>query len=285
VDLTVPFRGSVALASGALTRGTLFGPGFVRLFPDVHVAATATIDLALRSRGAAVLVAGGVLSGYSAAELLGASCGPADAPAEVTPLSRARRRAVAGLVVHRERLWEDEVVLLDDIAVTSAARTAFDLVRRSDLTEGVVAADALAHHHRVSAADLRALRCRLLGLRGTRKLEPVLALMDRRAESPMESRIRVVLHDGGLPRPCVQHRVTIGGRDFRLDLAYPAALLAVEHDGRDHLTAERALRDLEREALLTSAGWKVLRFRTATVLRCPDEVAARTRAELARRSP
>lgn len=35
VDLTGPFRGSDALAAGALTRGELRGPRFRRLFPDV----------------------------------------------------------------------------------------------------------------------------------------------------------------------------------------------------------------------------------------------------------
>jgi very-short-patch-repair endonuclease len=41
------------------------------------------------------------------------------------------------------------------------------------------------------------------------------------------------------------------------DLSYPAVLLAVEHNGRDHPTAARALRDLEREAHLTRQGWRI----------------------------
>ena len=76
-----PFRGSTAVAAGLLTRGVLRGPRFRRLFPDVYAPARLETDLLLRSRAAGVLIGGrGVVAGYSAAELLGASSGPADAP-------------------------------------------------------------------------------------------------------------------------------------------------------------------------------------------------------------
>jgi len=67
------------------------------------VAAELEVTLALRSRAAYLLVAGcGAVGGWSAAELLGASCGPRDAPAEVvTPV---RRRAQPGLRIRRCRL-------------------------------------------------------------------------------------------------------------------------------------------------------------------------------------
>jgi very-short-patch-repair endonuclease len=60
-------------------------------------------------------------------------------------------------------------------------------------------------------------------------------------------------------------------------------LLALEYDGAHHLTPERALRDLRRQAYLSAAGWEVLRFAAKDVFR-PRLIAARTRAILARRS-
>ena len=53
---------------------------------------------------------------------------------------------------------------------------------------------------------------------------------------------------------------------YRVDMAYPDLLLGVEHDGREHLTAQRALRDLDRQAYLTGAGWRILRFPAKVVL-------------------
>jgi very-short-patch-repair endonuclease len=102
------------------------------------------------------------------------------------------------------------------------------------------------------------------------------ALADRRSDSPMETRIRLALRFGGLPLPELQHPVG----PYALDLAYPAVRIAVEYNGRDHLDPDRALRDLDREAYLTAAGWTVLRFGAYLVLRRPDRVAARVRARL-----
>ena len=140
-----PFRGSDALAAGHLTRGRLRGPAFRRLFEDVYVRADVPVDLALRSQAAHLLVAGrGVLAGYSAAEILGASCGPEDAPAEVAlPAGCLLRQP--DLLVHRGLLRPDEVTTVGTIGVTTRARTAYDLARFApSLVEAVVAVDALA---------------------------------------------------------------------------------------------------------------------------------------------
>src|SRR3954467_1649255 len=69
-----PFRGSVAVAGGQVTKAVLRGPRFVRLFPDVYVSAGAEVDHRLLSLAAFELVAGagGVLAGLSAATVLGA---------------------------------------------------------------------------------------------------------------------------------------------------------------------------------------------------------------------
>jgi len=269
-----PFRGSAAVAAGLVTRGRLRGPHFRRLFPDVYVAAAVEVDLALRARAAHVLVDGrGVLGGWSAAQLLGASCGPADAPAEV--ITTSYRRRPPGLLTRRDRLLPDEVTTVAGIAVTTAPRTAYDLARHTPLVDGVVALDALARVHSFDPAVLRELDRRHLGARGSRRLVEVLRLADPLSGSPMETRIRLAVVSGGLPVPLLQHPVG----PYFLDLAYPAIRLAIEYDGRDHLDPARALRDLDRQAYLTAAGWRVLRFRAAEVYR-PVVVANRVRREL-----
>jgi very-short-patch-repair endonuclease len=252
------------------------------VFRDVYAPAGLKIALAVRARAAWLLAEpDGAVSGWSAAELLGASSGPRDAPAEVT-VPRFRRPQ-PGLLIHRESLASDELVRRGGITLTSPTRTAYDLLRKLDVIEGVAALDALAHRYPFGADDVRALRSRHLGLPGNPSVEAGLRLMDRRADSPMESRMRVALVCAGLP-PRVQHPVTVGGRAFRLDLAYPEAMLAVEYDGGHHREAAQALRDLEREGLLTAAGWKIIRFDAATVLCCPGRLVARTRVLIAARA-
>lgn len=95
----------------------------------------------------------------------------------------------------------------------------------------------------------------------------------------METRIRFAMQEAGLPAPTLQHPVG----PYFLDLSYPGLLLAIEYDGREHRTQERAMRDLVREAHLARAGWEVLRFRAAEVLFRPEWVAARIRAAAAAR--
>src|SRR3954451_21783619 len=108
VDLNQPFRGSVAIADGLLTPGVLRGPRFRRLFPDVYVLAGAEVDLELLSRAAYLLVAGrGALGGHSAAELLGASCAPLGAPAEVVAPHRVRPHR--GLLARQDRIPREEL--------------------------------------------------------------------------------------------------------------------------------------------------------------------------------
>jgi hypothetical protein len=280
MDLASPFRGSSAVAAGVLTRGALYGPGYRRLYPGIHLAAGGALDLLTWSRAAHELVAPcGVLAGYSAAELHGASCAPEGAPAEVLLLGGYRRRACPMLLVHRDVVGANEITRVDGLRLTTAERTATDLARWAPtLTEAVVAVDTLCHTCGLDPATI--LEGVPPGARGAARLPRVADLADPLAESPMESRIRLAIVLAGLPAPVSQHPVLVGGRRFLLDLAYPEMQVAIEFNGAEHLRPDRALRDLEREQLLVRAGWHILRFRAVTALYHPRTIAARVRAAL-----
>jgi very-short-patch-repair endonuclease len=167
--------------------------------------------------------------------------------------------------------------------LTTPERTAYDLARWSpQLVERVVALDALAHRG-ANLDAVRLLRNRYLGSHGGADIAKALRLSDGRSESPMETRVRVPLVLAGL-RPEVQYPVIAKGRRYRLDLAFPDVLIAVEYDGAEHRLQARARRDLAREADLASAGWRILRFDAAIVMWHPDRVVAEVYAELAVRS-
>jgi hypothetical protein len=161
-DLDGPFRGSTAVRAGLLTRGVLRGPRYRRVFPDVYAPAQLEVDLALRARAAGVLVAGrGVVAGYAAAELLGASCGPPGAAVDVLTTGTY---GCAGIRVRRERYSAQETRMIGATPVATADRVAYDLARWAPtLTERVAAVDALAHHCGVTPADVVVLRHRYLG--------------------------------------------------------------------------------------------------------------------------
>ncbi|MBO2451800.1 DUF559 domain-containing protein [Actinomadura barringtoniae] len=189
-------------------------------------------------------------------------------------------------VRHAEVPGED-IAIVNDIPVTSVFRTAFDLSRLRppksgyEFVEAVVAVDALAHRHRIDSDAFLAYALAHRGWPGVRLVEPVLELSDARAESPMETRLRMLLVSGGLPVPEVQYEVAVGGRSYRLDLAYPDKWLAIEYDGEDSHRGYLGA-DARRQNALESAGWTFRRYTADAYYRRPAEILSDIRAALAR---
>ncbi|WP_214403112.1 DUF559 domain-containing protein [Pseudonocardia lacus] len=281
-----PFLGSLAVAAGLLTPADLRSGRFVPLFRDVYVDADAVagaeIDLVLLSRAAYLLMPeDGALCGFSAAALLGADCSPAGAAAEfIAPRGDVGNRR--GLVVRQAALAPEEVCLVGPYRVTTAERTAYDLGRRLDVPRAVAAVDSLA---RIGRFDPSALLDGPVGARGRRRLREVVALADPLAESTMETRLRLVLVGGGLPRPTSQFavRTADGAVVARVDLAYPDARLALEYDGAHHFDDEFSRLDRRRDLLLDELGWQTMRFTSDDVLRTPNDTVRRVRNRLAER--
>lgn len=279
------FRGTAALEAGLLTRGRLRGPGFERVLPDTYVrAGTGPPDLRLRSLAAYYWAGpGAVLCGYSAAELLGRSCAPSHAPAEVAVTAvRAGVRSRPEVTVHRDLLHPGEITDVDGVRITSRLRTAFDLARWLPLTEGVVAVDALARGE--FAPDLLLnFTVRYPETRGVRTVLDVLTWADARSGSPPETRLRLILVQAGLPRPVPQHPVLDDGRReaLWLDLAYPEHRLGVEYDGGGHFaTPEAARADAQRHTRLVAAGWRVLRYTAEEMRHARDRIVDDVRRAL-----
>lgn len=296
-------RGSAAVAAGVVTASQLRGPSWVRVFPDTYVARGVELDLRVRSVAASRHVGtDGVLAGWSAAELLGARAAPHEAPAEVI-VPAAGRRAHPGLVLRRDHLSRRDVWLLDvtgcrrpdaeragvladgGVLVTSPARTAYDLARREPgLVRAVVAVDALANACRFPPSAVLEVALRNRGARGITRVPDVVDLADAAAGSPMETRLRLVLVMGGLPRPVVQHPVLddVAHTAVWLDLAYPDQRIGIEYEGAQHGSAEGLLRDADRYTRLVAAGWRMYRYTKRDVLEHPARIVADLRRARAR---
>lgn len=271
----VAFRGSAAVAAGLVTKGRLRGPGYERLFPDTYVRMPddGPPGLALRSHAAYRYVErmGGVLSGYSAAEVLRASCAPLGAPAEVT-VPHLGQRPVPGLLVHRTPLTPGETTEVRGVRATSPVRTAYDLARRGDLVERVVAVDRLANVHHFTPDLLLNFLNRYPRARGNDAICDVLAHADRRAGSPTETRLRMLILQAGFPRPEVQWVVQdeTTRTAVWLDLAWPEQMIAVEYEGADHTKPDQVLRDAARYTALVDKGWRSFRYTKLEIRHRPD---------------
>lgn len=235
--------------------------------------------------GAARLVVpdGGVFVNLTAAWLHGADVrriGDLDVHVGFPPGRRIRRQRF--VVVTQETLGPDDITSVDGLAVTTPIRTAFDALRLLRGAERLVVADAICHLGLTSVPALRAYFRSQRRLRNLRIGEQLLDLVEPLAESPMESRLRVALVEGGLPRPVVQYDVIDQSGRFvaRLDLAYPIERIAIEFDGAWHWARRRD--DDRRRDRLRALGWDVLVF-SAEDLRTPEAIVARVAAALRRR--
>src|SRR5689334_12061580 len=122
-----PFLGTEALARGTVTRRSLRSR-HDRLHRNVYLEKGAELTPATRAV-AAWLWSGrqATLAGFSAAALWGTHWIDPQLPTE---LYRRNGKPVNGIVIHRDTLFDDEVLLVRGIPATTPARTAFDLGRR-----------------------------------------------------------------------------------------------------------------------------------------------------------
>ena len=243
------------------------------VYPGVYV--PSGIDLTARQRAEAAWLwsrRSAVVSGCSAAALLGAKWVDAALDAELT---YANRRPPAGIMVHSESLLPDELRQVGDIVITSPARTAFDVGRRvRSRLRSIQQLDALANATDVKDVDIEAVMSRHPGARSVVRLRRVLPLVDGGAESPQETTARLALIDAVIPTPRTQIVVRDEYGDFvaRIDMGYEEFRVGIEYDGQQHWTsADQRDLDIDRYSALLDLGWvivrvssELLRYRQAT---------------------
>ena len=220
-----------------------------------------------------------VFSGRTAAWLHGLDMPPCD-PVEVTLPRLASTSRLAGMSLTRSDLTHEEVSEILDLRTTSRTRTIADLGRRLPLVEAVVVLDTALHRRITGIEQLKLWVDTHPGYHGIRQLRRAVELANPAAESPMETRLRLLLMSNGLPRPVVQMSLYDGTGAFiaRPDLYYPRDRLAIEYDGATHRTSLAA--DNRRQNRLLEAGYRLLRFTAGDILRTPASVVGQVQRAL-----
>ena len=281
-----PFTTAQAIAAG-VTPTQLQSRNYRQVFRGVWVAADLDDTRGVRFASARLVIPPrGRLCGLTAAWLLGGDVRRLDDLDVHVGFAKGERvRTRPGIEVCQETLDDTDIITLDGIQLTNPIRTVFDCLRWLRAPEGLVVADSLTHSGLLSVDELRAYFASKRRLRNLRIGERLVDLIEPLTESPMETRTRVALIDGGLPRPTPQHEVrhAHGGLAGRLDLAYPEAKLGVEYDGADHWKQRRE--DDRRRAAIRACGWEVLVYSADDVFKTPWTMCAEVRSQLRRRTP
>ncbi|EIV90614.1 type IV toxin-antitoxin system AbiEi family antitoxin domain-containing protein [Frankia sp. QA3] len=235
--------------------------------------------LSARVRAALVGRPHAVVCGITAARLLGFPGAEPENPAEPVHLllpPRLTRAQPRGIRLHFTELGPGERVDLAGIPVTSPARTLADLVLAAPSREAAVAEMDAALRSGV-VPNLRAAREAASGRRGFRPTQAWWPLADGRAESALETRLRLLLVDAGFAPPELQWPVEDGsGQSIaKLDLAWPEHRLDVEADTYTTVSSAEAFHlERLRGNLLAALRWTVLRFSALDVAWYPERIVA-----------
>ena len=260
MNQTMPFIGTEAVTTGRVTRRTLTSRHRM-IYRNVYL--DNAVELTPDRRAVAAWLwsqRNATVAGLSAAALHGTKRIDAALPAE---LIRQDTCGVKGIVIHRGRLRDEETCIVRGIPSTTPARTAFDLGRRARFETATIRVDALANATQLEPPDVERLLAEHCGARGIVQLRRVVDLMDRGAESPQETRTRLLLIAAGFPKPQTQIVVVDGYGEFvaRIDLGWEVWKVGVEYDGPQHWDdPEQHARDIDRLANLAAQGWRIIRL-------------------------
>jgi hypothetical protein len=190
-------------------------------------------------------------------------------------------RAQSGFEVSEERLSPRDLVTVDGLVITTAARSVCFLMRYArNLREAVKCFDMAAYSDLVTLREVSAYAAGLQGWTGIPQCREALLLADENCWSPMECEMRMIwMVDAGLPRPLSNMPIfDRHGRHIGTpDLLDPDAGVVGEYDGALHLAGEQRARDVRRAEEFRRVGLEMFTMLSADRAE-REQMAGRMRA-------
>jgi uncharacterized protein DUF559 len=257
-DPARPFSPAQAAAAG-IDRRALRTNAYRRIFHGVYVAASTPMTPRLRARAALVPYPprAAFLSHASGARMLGAPL-PVLPDEHVTVVRPELRRNRAGIVCHYTP--RARVLTVDGVSVSAYSRLFVELAGQLSLVELVAVGDYLVQQRWTTPGRLVKTSTEFTG-RHARLARAAAGFVRERVESPMETRLRMLIVLAGLPEPVVNAslRLEDGTPVRRYDLSYPQGRLVIEYDGRQHVErVDQWESDLDRREAIDDDGWRIL---------------------------
>ena len=285
LDPRQPFRRQAAITAG-ITPKQLRGPGFRTVLPGTHVAATTVVTPLLRARAALLPYAGVAWASHaSAARVYGLPIPTIGAEHLSVPRAGQRRRHQR-VKVHVGGRAATRVV--NGVRVSEPRMLFVEMASLLSLVDLVVLGDAMVRRGLVSPAAL-VKWCAEVSHPAARTAAQAAAYVRARVDSPMETRLRMLVVLAGLPEPVINLEVRDEDGEVlrKYDLSYPVVKVAVEFNGKVHvLTPEAWEADLERRDASDDDGWRLLPVISSGIYAKPGETLARIhRVLLARDLP
>ena len=279
-DLSQPF--TARMVRDEVSWSTIRGPRFRKLLPTVYVDRDVPVTPELMARAAMLVMPDTAwLSHTRAAMMLGLPV-PADARLHVSVPRSADRRLKQTLCNHVATRPSTQRV--DGLAVTTGAALFCELGDLWGLVDLVVLGDAMVRAGISSPRKLVAAAAKLTGTYAGHT-QRAAGLVREKVDSPMESRLRLLLVLAGLPEPSVNPEIRDGAFRTRVDLCYLDLRLVIEYDGQQHRAEDLDQwdRDTDRLAWLARHDWELVPVISRGIYRRPGETLERVCDAIERR--
>lgn len=262
--MTAPSRTIVLTRAKARAMGIplsdLLGPGFTRLFHDTYVSSSRVITLRLRASTIIKRLPGATHVSHHTAVRLWGGIAPDSADIHLSMASREARCRRTGVAAHLGTA-DAQTTIFDGVPISTPVQAFLDLASvGASLVDLVIAGDSLVKANDLDPQQFLAAADAYQG-RNARRARRAASLVRAGVDSPMETRLRLLIVLAGLPEPQVNMivRIASGKWRWRFDLCYPEYKLIIEYDGRQHAYhAEQWSHDLERREWLDQEGWRML---------------------------
>lgn len=268
VDTRRPFSRADAIKAG-IDRKLFRGSRFRRIFRGVYIDAGVRMTPKLRAEAALVPFHTSAFASHASAARIHGVPVPTLPAEHVTVLKGAHRRCRPDIQCHLRT--DGRIVVKDGVRVSGYGQMFVELAELLSLVDLVVVGDNLVRHERIKRAALTVL-CKASALPGADAARRAAAYVRERVDSPMETRLRMLIVLAGLPEPEVN--VTVRTADGvplrRYDLSYPSAKVIIEYDGRQHIEREDSWEsDLDRREAIDDEGWRILVVTSRGIYREP----------------
>ena len=289
LDLREPFSRADARRAGIPVKH-LASRRFRRLFYDAYVRADVPVTPLVRASAALRISPLGSHASHQTAAQIWDGVVPDQPLTHVSSPRTGTRSARQGVGSHQTSDGS-EVVTFGGLRVSSPAQTFIDLATELTLVDLVVLGDSLVKKGRATIRQLIEATLRWKG-KGCRAARRAARLVRAGVDSPMETRLRLLMVFAGLPEPVVNHIVfdARGAVSKRFDLSYPELKLVIEYDGRQHAESDRQWeRDTERREEMDVEEWRLIVIRSKDIyvqpLRTLERIVDAMRARGARGLP
>lgn len=279
-DVRRPFTRADAVTAGVDPR-ILAGSRFRRIFHGVYISGAIPDDPFVRAAAALCFHPDNAYASHLSAARIYKLPVPAAGCEHVCVVSAEDRRHRAGVLSHLAPV-RPSVVKVRGVKVSSALETFVALAEILDLVDVVAVGDAMTRLRLVTPAELEEKAKGTRGRHAT-KARRAASLVREGVDSPMETRLRLLIVLAGLPEPEVNYtlRDKQGNIVLRFDLSYPVWKLLIEYDGRQHAEDKTQWRrDLQRRELLDNEAWKLLVVTAEDIFKEPARTLSRIRAAL-----